>query len=68
MSAKWVAYNERDELVRAMAQIENMQAVVDAATAYVHAINLAHHTPYNRVKHWRANLIAEVEAYEENQQ
>ena len=56
---KWVAYNYRDELVRAMKQIEDLQAVVDAAIVYVHATETAKA---------HSNLIDEVVAYEENQE
>ena len=66
---KWVAYNYRDELVRAMKQIEDLQAVVDAAIVYVHATEQAHHGPYSQAQaKAHRNLIDEVVAYEENQE
>ena len=63
---KWVPYNEHDELVRAMAQIDQLQAVVDAACLFCHHDIAAHHGPneYHRKKS-RKNLFDEVAAYEE---
>ena len=53
----WVTYNEHDELVRAMNQIENLQAVVDAAVVFIH------NEGYKTLK----NLREEVGAFEENE-
>ena len=66
-NVKWVPYNEHDELVRAMEQIDQLQAVVDAAVIYIHSINEGHHGPLpagttaKRLK----NLHEEVAAFEE---
>ena len=64
----WVAYNEHDELVRAMNQIEALQAVVDAAVVFIHAEKNASVQPYShQLKKAHINLQDEVAAFEENE-
>ena len=70
MNKKWVAYNHRDELVRAMQQIDELTPVVEAACAFVDLQHAQHHGPIkNETKiKVRAELYNAVMTYQENQQ
>lgn len=68
-SVTWVPHNEHDELVRAMAQIDQLQAVVDAAVVFVHAEQMAALGHYShQLKKAHINLQDEVAAFEEWEQ
>ena len=76
-SPKWVAYNHRDELVRAMNETKTLQQhldeimpIVEAACAFVDLQQAAHHGPIkNETKiRVRAELYNAVMTYQEGQQ
>ena len=64
----WVPYNEHDELKRAMAEIERLTAVVDAAVVYVQALEShgAGVPDRGATKKYLKNLLEEVAAFEEH--
>lgn len=54
----YIAYNEHDELKRAMGQIEALEPLAQAAVEYVMAIMQAHHIPVS--KGYIANKLNEL--------